>query len=237
MTTVLLVHGAFHGAWCWERVTRGLDGLGIAHRAIDLPGHGRCAGRAGTLAEDAVALEEAIHAAEGPVIVCAHSFGGSVVTEGAPKDPKIARLVYLAAFAPDAGESVLDLLGPDAALELSEALGESGIDGLHMDEARAVARFYHDCTPEDVAWALERLGPESPTAMAAPVTCTAWRDHATTYVVCEDDRTIPCAVQERMAQRCDEVVRWPTGHSPMLNRPDLVVELLRDLVDRLEASR
>ncbi len=235
MTTVVLVHGAFHGAWCWRRVVAGLEGRGISTRAIDLPGHGACKRALGDLAEDAAAVQDAVLASEGPVIVCGHSFGGAVISEGVPKDPRVAHLVYLAAILPDVGENVGEALGAEAAGELLRALGEPSIDGLHVDPSRAIDSFYHDCTPEDAAWAVSQLGPESAVAMGTPLSQAAWREHASTYVVCSDDRAIQPQAQRRLAGRCANSVHWPTGHSPMLNRPDLLVELLGDLADQADA--
>jgi pimeloyl-ACP methyl ester carboxylesterase len=236
MTTVVLVHGAFHGAWCWQRVVAGLEGHGIDARAIDLPGHGACTHPIGDLSADATAVQDAVLASEGPVIVCGHSFGGAVISEGVPKDPRVAHLVYLAAIVPDVGENTGEALGPEAAGELLQSMGESGVDGLRMDPDRAGNSFYHDCSPEDVAWAVSQLGPENAVAMGTPLSQAAWREHPSTYVVCDDDRAVQPQAQARLARRCDATLHWPTGHSPMLNRPELLVELLVDLADRVDAS-
>jgi pimeloyl-ACP methyl ester carboxylesterase len=236
MTTVVLVHGAFHGAWCWERVVAGLEGLGIGARAIDLPGHGACTRAIGDLAASAAVVQDAVLASDGPVVVCGHSFGGAVMSEGVPKDPKVAHLVYLAAVVPDVGENVGEALGAAAAGELLQSMGEPSVDGLHMDLSRAAGTFYHDCTTEDAAWALSQLGPESAIAMGTPLSQAAWREHPSTYIVCEDDRAVQPQAQLRLAQRCTDQVKWPTGHSPMLSRPDLLIGLLGELADRIGAS-
>ena len=231
MTTVLLVHGAYHGAWCWERVASGLEAQGISVRAVDLPGHGTCARPVGNLDEDAAVVQEAVLACEGPVIVCGHSFGGAVVTQGVPKDPRVAHLVFLAAIVPDVAQSVAEAMGADAVRAFFGDAGAPAPTGHRVDPARAHEIFYHDCDPESARWAADQLGPESTVAMLTPLSQAAWRDHASTYVVCSDDRAILPEAQERMSGRCDAVLRWPVGHSPMLNRPDLLIELLADLAE------
>jgi pimeloyl-ACP methyl ester carboxylesterase len=226
--TVLLVHGAFHGAWCWERVVRGLAARGVAHRAIDLPGRGRSAMPLGSILDNGKAVQEAIASIEGPVVACGHSLGGAAITEGG-LDPRVRHLVYLAALVPDVGEPITDVLGSAGVDEMMKSLRPAEDGTATIERKRAEQMFYQDCDAESVSWACERLCAERLETIGATVARAAWRDVPSTYVLCEDDRAISPADQERLAARCSDVVRWPTGHSPMLTRPEALADLLAAL--------
>jgi pimeloyl-ACP methyl ester carboxylesterase len=221
--TVVLVHGAWHGAWCWEKVTPRLDDAGVAWVAVDLPFP--------SFEDDVAATRAAIDGASGPVVLCGHSYGGAVVT-GAGGRSNVQRLVYLAAFACDEGESPANT-APDASvatadLEALLVLSDDGTVVSVRDEAAAAA-FYHDCTPEDVVATVERLRPVQLACLVTPLGPPAWRDKPSTYVVCTEDHAVHPELQRVMAKRCTESLEWPTAHSPFLNRPDLVAGLLVDL--------
>src|SRR5690348_15509027 len=103
---VLLVHGAWHGSWCWDRVRAALDRQAITTTAIDLPSCGRDPARLGGLADDAAAIAAAAAAISGDVVICAHSYGGVPLTE-ASLGPNVRRVVFLAAFMPTEGASLV----------------------------------------------------------------------------------------------------------------------------------
>src|SRR5438067_970341 len=101
--TVVLVHGAWHGAWCWTRVVEGLTARGVDAIAIDLPGHGDSTEPLGDLYGDAASLRAALDALDGsPAVVCGHSYGGAVVSLGAARHAAVRHVVYLAALMLDA---------------------------------------------------------------------------------------------------------------------------------------
>jgi pimeloyl-ACP methyl ester carboxylesterase len=100
-----------------------------------------------------------------------------------------------------------------------------------LDPAVAAAVFYQDCAPEDVTWAVARLRAQSRTAIKQAPAAVAWRTKPSTYVVCTEDRTVPLDLQRFLAARCTDSVDWPTGHTPMLARPDLVVALITRLAE------
>ena len=234
--SVVLVHGAFHGGWCWTKVVDGLAAEGIEVLAVDLPGHGVGDTRPiGGLHGDAAHVRETLHETPGPIVLVGHSYGGAVISEAAADAPGVAHLVYLAAVVPDAGEGI-----GGAALDLDPAtLAEMNItdsfvpaaDGLSVrvadDAVRAI--FYHDCSDDDVAFALARLSPQSTQSFADTVEGAAWRDLPSTYVLCTDDRTVPPLVQQANAARTGTVVELPTSHSPFFSQPQLVVDLLARL--------
>jgi pimeloyl-ACP methyl ester carboxylesterase len=223
--TVVLVPGAWHGAWCFDRVAARLAATGVTSVALDNPSVARAPA---TLQDDVGTVVAVLDAIDEPVLLVGHSYGGAVVTE-AGVHPNVAHVVYLAAFALDEGESVVtnELKGGENA-SLPEALRTEG-DLITVDPARAVEFFYHDCEPAAAAAAVAKLQPMSAAAMGGTVTGVAWRGTPSTYVVCTDDRAAPVALQRSSAARVGTTVEMPTSHSPFLSRPDLVTELLVEL--------
>lgn len=220
--TVVLVHGAWHGAWCWERVVDRLAAEGVPAVAVQLPGP---EGLPGDLHADADAVRRTLDDLDGPVVLCGHSYGGAVITE-AGTHPAVAHLVYVAAFVPDEEQGVRDLL----AAESRAGLSRLAADGLAHIDAVGVASLYHDCDPVDVEWAAVRMRPQRPEGFLQPVALPAWRKVPSTYAICTQDQAVYPRLQRRMAARAGaEVVEWPTGHSPFACRPDLVAGLLAGL--------
>ena len=236
--TIVLVHGAWHGAWCWDRVVDGLAARGIDAVAVDLPGHGASRQPLGDLHGDAAAVGAALDALDGSdVIVCGHSYGGAVISEGAAGHPNVRHLVYLAALMPDVGESCstsipappdgvsrpVSELGP--AMQFSDDGGTVTIDP--VPGTRDLLRRLRRTTTS--TGRSTRLGPQPAITLQQPVPVAAWRTVPSTYVVCDDDRAIAPWIQRAFATRATHSVEWPTSHSPFLSQPDLVVDLLAGL--------
>ncbi len=167
--TVVLVHGAFHGAWCWDRVVPRLEDAGVAVVALDLPGHGADPAPPGDLHAHADFLRAYLESLPGPVVVVGHSYGGAVISDGAAGVPSVAHLVYLAAIVADAGETMttIDVGGPSLGLgaDISEVPAAMSVDDdgfLVIDPAVGVGAFYADCTDDDVAFALDPARPPEP---------------------------------------------------------------------------
>jgi pimeloyl-ACP methyl ester carboxylesterase len=231
--TVVLVHGAWHGAWCWERVVALLDDAGVPSVALDLPGHGDCTKPLTDLAGDATALRQVLDTLDAAV-VCGHSYGGAVVTEGAAGHPSVRHLVYLASFPLEPGESATRAAPntssrADDASELADALRAHDDGTVTLDPHRAVSGLYADCAPDDAARAVARLGPQAMAELRGVATRAAWHDLPSTYVVCTQDRAVGPGLQRVLARRCTRTIEWPTSHSPFLSRPDLVADLLVEL--------
>jgi len=220
--TVVLVHGAWHGAWCWDKVVALLDEQGVPVETFDLP--------MTSFEDDVATTKAAIDRVDGDVVLCGHSYGGAVITN-AGNHPKVAHLVYLTAFACDADESP-SATAPDAdlpATDLAAALviGDDGNTTLKPEFI--VDGFYRDCDPTDTEDAVRRLRPINLRCFTTPVGAPAWKDTPSTYVVCTDDHAIHPALQRHMAARCGSTVEMNTAHSPFLNRPDAVADLLAGL--------
>jgi pimeloyl-ACP methyl ester carboxylesterase len=227
---IVLVHGAFHGAWCWDRLRRVLDERSLPSIAVDLPGHGSSTLPLGDLQADAHHVAKLLADIDDEVVLVGHSYGGGVITEAAGHADNVGHLVYVAAICADVGESVArsvvveDLPRP----ELNDALVVA--DGIiTVDPERAESVFYHDCEPADVATAIERLSPQKSASLTQPVTVAAWRTVPSTYILCREDRAIPAALQAVLAKRCNSVVELDASHSPFLSMPEAVADILEPL--------
>jgi pimeloyl-ACP methyl ester carboxylesterase len=236
--SVVLVHGAWHGAWCWDAVTPLLRDAGVAVVAVDLPGHGDDRQPLADLHGDAGKVRSVLDEVEGPVVLVGHSYGGAVITE-AGFHPAVERLVYIAAFNLDEGEAV----GRAATREADTAsIDHSDRPDLGAalrsdDEGRtttiategATEILYNDCSAAIAEWATARLGPQRMANFGDEPKGVAWRDRRSTYVVCTEDQAVHPDLQRILARRATDTVVWPTGHSPFLSQPDLVTRTLREL--------
>jgi len=238
-TSVVLVHGAWHGAWCFDRVVARLEAEGIEAIAVDLPGHGDDPGPLGDLHTDAARVTEVLDRLDGDCVLLGHSYGGAVITE-AGVHPAVRHLVYLCAFVIDADESCIAAATALAAtLDLSFGAGTKLADAMALNDDGTITvsseganqSFYNDCDAATAAAAIARLGPQPTVTLADDMpTAVAWRERPSTYVVCTEDLAIPPALQRVMADRCTETVEWPTSHSPFLSDPERVADLLSALV-------
>jgi pimeloyl-ACP methyl ester carboxylesterase len=220
--TFVLVHGACHGPDCWAALAPLLRAAGFAVVAVDLPSSGPDRARLGDLHADSAVVRAAVDACESAIVI-AHSYGGAPVTEGLAGAANVARLVYLAAFMPAAGESLTDLTtdGTD-----DWALSADGLTIAAVDPG---ALFYGQCPPATAAAAIARLVPQAAVAFGQPVDQAAWTTIPSTYVVCDDDHAIRPAVQRRMAAQADTVTELASDHSPFLSHPQATAALLVEL--------
>jgi pimeloyl-ACP methyl ester carboxylesterase len=223
--TLLLVHGAYHGPWVWNRVAGQLPSIDV--RTVACPSSGSDPATLGTLKNDADTVSAAVAAIDGPVVVVAHSYAGAVVTEALAGAGNVQRIVYLAAGMLDVGESLLGSAGgvPPSWWLISKDEGpDGGIIRVAEHEARDV--FYADVEPELASEAIARLVPASYSSQTAPVSAAAWHTIPSTYIVCTADNAIPAFAQEAMAQRARRVHRLNSSHSPFLSMPAELAELL-----------
>ncbi|MER6601437.1 alpha/beta hydrolase [Streptomyces parvus] len=214
MPAVVLVHGLYHRPEHFDAVAHRLRSSGVEAVVPELHG--------GSLAADTEAVQAAVDALHEPPLLLGHSYGGSVITgvRGA------RHLVYLAAFALDAGESAAALGGASALLRDAIRPEPDGSTSLRPDRAADV--LYHDCPEPLAARAVGLLRPQAPGCGRGVPAHHGWKDTPSTYVVCGQDRAIDPAVQRTMASRCTEVREWETGHSPFVGQPELLVGFLRE---------
>src|SRR5262249_52273240 len=154
--TVVLIHGAWHGAWCWDRVVALLDAADVPTIAVDLPGHGASTEPLGDLYTHADFVRELVDAIDGPAVLCGHSYGGAVITEAAAGPDNVRHLVYLCAVVPEVGETLstvmADTVTPERGRsELSTAMRTNDDGTMTIDLDAAVPVFYADCVEDDIA--------------------------------------------------------------------------------------
>ncbi|HEY7142136.1 MAG TPA: alpha/beta fold hydrolase [Methylomirabilota bacterium] len=228
MATFALVHGAGHGAWCWERLIPVLEALGHRAVAMDLPCEDPTAG-VGRYAE---VVDRAIPATTDLVLV-GHSLAGLTIPLVAARRP-VRRLVYLCAIVPELGRSLADQVAADPSLYHEVVRTNPGRltapDGATTlrDAAAARAIFYHDCTPEDVAWAFARLRPQAAAPRGEPCPLRAWPPGDTACILCREDHAISPAWSRRVARERlgVEPIELDGGHSPFISRPSVLAGVL-----------
>jgi pimeloyl-ACP methyl ester carboxylesterase len=222
MATIVLVHGAWHGSWCWQRVTPLLEKRGVAVRTVDLPSVGARPGSGTDLSADATAVEAVIKDVAGPILLCGHSYGGMVISRVAPE--RVTRLVYICAFMPLEGESLVSIGGGRHAPWIQTLDG-----GLTLpDPLQTATVFYGDCDALTVEWARGQIRPQSGTPFDEPVPHPAWRKIPSTYVVCANDMAMPVEVQRNVfVPRATETIELQASHSPFLSQPGAVADLLQ----------
>ncbi|RDI22148.1 alpha/beta fold hydrolase [Lentzea flaviverrucosa] len=207
---LLLVHGAWHGSWCWDLLVPELRSRGWTTSVLDLPS--ASGAPAAGVREDAEVVRAAIGALDGPVTVLAHSYAGVPVGEAAQAAD---RLVYLAAHLLEPGESVVSPLGGP--------WYEPGTKLLDVPEP-ARDLLFADVPDERAAWAAARLRPQSARSFEEPVTAAAWRTVPTTSILCADDVIFPAPFADRLRAR--GALRLPGSHSPFLSRPAELADLI-----------
>jgi pimeloyl-ACP methyl ester carboxylesterase len=243
MARIVLVHGAFAGAWCWERVLPGLRAAGHTVEAFDLPGSGSDQTPIEQVTLDAYTTRVCEVLASGPPAVLAgHSMGGMVVTQAAARTlSHLTALIYVAAFVPSHGQSLLNLTAyPEAAEDQIQAHlvldGDPPVATL-SDEAMRDAVF-GCCDEEQAAWGLAHTRGQPGVPFTQPVdlgdpTPEAFAALPRSYIRCLRDHAIPPGMQLRMLtdHGIERVIEIDTDHSPWLSRVDELVAALDRLAD------
>jgi pimeloyl-ACP methyl ester carboxylesterase len=236
MSTYILIHGAWHGAWCWHRVTPLLEQAGHRVIAPDLPGSGLDLTPlvAVTLASCVQRVIEVIDAQpmEEPLIVVGHGFSGMVISQVAEeRAERLNLLVYLSALLPRSGETALQITEREANLELGACLKVDDLSVcLRPDKAWGV--LYQDCDWQDTHFAVQHLTPQAMLPLTTPVTLTRrFLQVPRVYLTCRYDLVISAALQREMytAMPCERVIWLMTGHAPFLSAPDRLTARLLGL--------
>lgn len=236
MARFVLVHGAFAGAWIWGPLKDRLEATGHSVDAFDLPGLGDDQTPASEVTLDAYAarLCEVLASGAEPAIVVGNSMGGIVATQGAARCPeRVAALVYVAAFIPEDGQSLLDLTKlPEGAGDQVQANisveGDPPVAIMPADASRQA--LYGSCTDDVAAWAIARQRPQPVAPFVTPVSIPPGTLDGINryYVLCTRDKAIPSPLQRRMSAEhaCAEVIELATDHTPQLSTTNELAEAL-----------
>lgn len=238
MSTLVLIHGAWHGAWCWDKVAPLLEQAGHEIVRPDLPGHGEDQTPVAevTLEGYTDRVVEVLDALSEPAVLVGHSLSGTVISQAAEQRPeKIEKLVYLCAFLLPSGKSAIEASQEDTdsvilqSIEMEEDKGRVNITEEGMREA-----LYHDCPEEDFERARRLVGPQPLAPFGTPVEVTEdnFGSVRRTYVHTTQDRAASPSAQEKMYTElpCEKVVSMATGHLPFFAAPEELAGNLDSLV-------
>jgi pimeloyl-ACP methyl ester carboxylesterase len=215
---IVLVHGGFVDGSGWQGVYNILKNDGYNVSIVQNP--------TTSLADDVAVTKRTIAQLDGPVVLVGHSYGGVVVSE-AGTDDKVKAVVYIAAFAPDKGESVSSLIAnPPAGAPVPPILPP--VDGfLFLDQAKFAASFAADVDPETASFMAASQVPWGVQALAGAVTNPAWKSKPSYYLVATDDHMIPPPAQRQMAARAgSSVVETAGSHAVYVSKPQVVADLI-----------
>jgi pimeloyl-ACP methyl ester carboxylesterase len=223
--TIVLVHGAWHGPWCWDKLRLALRTDGWETTAPGLPSVPVSATPSGAgLHDDVAALLDHVDHIDAPVVLVAHSYAGMPASEVCALRPgKVRGLIYLAAYLPQAGDSLYGIHG----IPVPE-----DVTGTVTVPDDPIAMFYADVDPAVAAEAAARLRPQ---------TLRSWTDRvehsdvgvvSTTYLLCTNDQALPPSMQETFAAHTDKVIRLDSSHSPFLAQPQNLAVCIERVVLR-----
>src|SRR2546427_12393952 len=226
--SIVLVHGGFVDGSGWDGVYQLLKKDGYRVTIVQNPTI--------SLADDVAATKRIVHAQNGPVILVGHSYGGAVITE-AGNDPQVAGLVYLAAFAPDKGESVSTLIkDPPPGAPVPPILPpQNGY--LFLDKAKFPASFAADVDPERAAFMADSQVPWGVEALGGTITEPAWKTKPSWYLLVTEDKMIPPPAQRAMSKRAGATVDEVAGsHAIYVSRPDAVAAIIKKAAGAAKAA-
>ncbi len=218
--TVVLIHGAFADGSCWARVIPLLTARGLKAVAVQNP--------LSSLADDVAAAHRVIDMqGDGPVLLVAHSWGGAVLTE-AGNHPKAAGLVYVAAAAPDSGQSVQEWWADYPPAPGTACIAPYGGDGFVALTHEGIVRHFCPDLPAgeaEIVWATQ--GPVAGRCFGDRISTAAWRTKPSWYLVAAHDEMIPPAAERDAAARMQATtLTLPSSHVPMLSQPEQVAEFI-----------
>jgi len=237
MSTYVLIHGSWHGAWCWYKIIPLLEQAGHTAIALDLPGHGRdwTPARDITMQSYVDSICKILDAQSEPVILVGHSRGGIVISQTAERRPeKIKTLVYLAAYLIPNGEAMLPTALSDTESLIASNFVLNEAEGFHMLKQEVFrTALYADCSAEDVALATALLTPEPNAPVATPLILSDenFGRVVRVYIETLQDRGVTPSLQKKMytATPCQRVISMETSHSPFLSAPEKLVSHLISL--------
>ena len=216
-TTVVLVHGAWADGSSWQAVIRPLQDRGLNVIAAPIP--------LTSLSDDAAALKRTIARTRGPVIIAGHAYAGAVIATAS--DDRVKALVYIAALAPDEGETVSQVLYKDETHPKAPQLAPDADGFIWMPDDGFANAFAQNATEEQLALSKAVQRPISVKSIQEPAALPAWRSKPTWYLIAEEDRMINPTTQRFMAERMKATVKsFAVDHTPLLTASDKVVDII-----------
>jgi pimeloyl-ACP methyl ester carboxylesterase len=215
--SIVVVHGAWADGSSWEPVIRALQKKGFNVVAAPIP--------LTSLSDDAAALKRTIERTQGPVIVAGHAYAGAVV--GTASDERVKALVYIAALAPDDGETVAEVFYRDQPHPNAPKLAPDGDGFIWMPDSGFENAFAQNATPEQINLCRAVQRPIALKSIQEKVDAPSWKTKPVWYLLAEQDRMINPKTQRFMAERMKAIVRsFAVDHTPLLTAPDKVVEVI-----------
>jgi pimeloyl-ACP methyl ester carboxylesterase len=220
--TIVLVHGAWADGSSWELVIRKLQNQGFNVIAAPIP--------LTSLSDDTAALRRTVARTQGPLIIAGHAYAGAVV--GTAKDERVKALVYIAALAPDDGETVAQVFYRDEPHPNAPKLAPDEEGFIWMPDSSFALAFAQNATPDQLNLCRAVQRPIALKCIQEKIEAPAWKTKPAWYLLAEQDRMINPKTQRFMAKRMKAEVRsFAVDHTPLLTAPDKVVEII------LEAAR
>ena len=227
--TVVLVHGAWADASGWSGVVKELQDGG--YPVVAIPNELR------SLSGDAANVRAYLDTIEGPVVLVGHSYGGAVITNAATGAANVKALVYIDAFAPDQGEAVTPLAGPDSALAVADpttvftlippALPPTPATDLYLKESTFLTSFANGVPARDARLLAATQRPATIGALNEPSGVPAWRTIPSWYLIGSEDRIIPPSAEKAMAERAGSTVSsFHAGHLGLISDPASVTRVI-----------
>lgn len=225
--SVVLVHGAWADGSSWSKIITKLVADGIEVAAAPLP--------LTSFREDVAALDRTLERMKGPVVLAAHAYAGAVI--GATRNETVKALIYVAALAPDEGETVADVFYRGNPHPEAPKLAPDDHGLIYLPDTAFGTAFAQNAAAEELAVLRAVQRPLSPSCITVPMERPLWRDRPTWYLLAEQDRMIVAENQRFMAERMQARMRsHPTDHAPLVSAPSLVLDVLREAIEAVRAE-
>jgi pimeloyl-ACP methyl ester carboxylesterase len=219
--TVVLVHGAWADGSSWAKVIMALAESGVETVAAPLP--------LTSFQDDVAALDRALERVEGPVVLAGHAYAGGVI--GATRNEKVKALVYVAALAPDEGETVADVFYRGTPHPQAPKLAPDAHGLIYLPQAAFAAAFAQNASKEELAVLAAVQRPISPACITVKVGRPLWKERPSWFLVAEQDRMIVEDNHRFMAERMKARIRsHPVDHTPLVTAPATVVDIIREAI-------
>ncbi len=225
--SVVLVHGAWADGSSWAKVIAALaaDDINVAAAPLPLT----------SFRDDVAALDRTLERATGPIVLAGHAYAGAVVA--ATRDERVKALVYVAALAPDQGETVADVFYRTQPHPQAPKLAPDNHGLIYLPESAFAAAFAQNACAEDLAVLAAVQRPISPSCITVAVDRPLWRDRPSWFLVAEEDRMIIHENQRFMAQRMKARMRaHRVDHAPIVTAPSVVVDIIREAIAEFAAG-